>query len=494
MQKAKGQVMLGRNNTFQSLYETIVIAITTTFVPWFLLKYLNGGFLTFWVIFAFYQILADTAPRLQYFTRECRWTARAIALCLIISMASLLLELIYLFRVAIGGRFPRSSFIVASLIVSTLARALYQRAGGNQTPKEERVGQYTSQHYKLCAGSSPEYNPQNSNPVNPPFSSPLSPVKEAPTRDWEPLTTAFWLRQAARRTNQQRKHRSRSRVSSKVSPPPSTHENVMRTQISPPAFLAAVTTASRSVLPPILPPVYKPVTKSLFQPVLKPVSVPVSESSESVLKPVSKPVLKSHLQSLPRTVSTSVPESFFVFPPGYRPSVPFGFPVDFIEDSPSDPLAKGEFIFHCLFPDSARIIPTIGDGLCGLHAIRNSIRAQAPHLPVPSVRDLLDILHIEDEETFEVCATIRAATFLGKEADASQDNQSWFLADHLGFIFHRWARTRDLNAVLGIRTPTNGGVWHSIHRPNRVHSGATGVDVIWIQHDGWAHYSGLQRL
>ncbi|KAI0431109.1 hypothetical protein F5Y09DRAFT_341051 [Xylaria sp. FL1042] len=151
-------------------------------------------------------------------------------------------------------------------------------------------------------------------------------------------------------------------------------------------------------------------------------------------------------------------------------------------------LRDGKAVFCWQFPNSAKKIPTPGDGLCGLHAIRGSLKAQAPGLPVPSIEELQAVLDQDNKDSRRIAESIRASKYLGNkmESDAFMNDRSWFLQDHLAAIFHLWGRSRGLDVALGIWTDCQGFKVHD--------SDFTGpkTQIIWVHHNNRNHYSGLR--
>lgn len=372
-----------------------------------------------------------------------------------------------------------------------------------------------------------------------PGPSAASTTKESQHQCWGPLTNALLLSQATRRRNEKRQRPLKRLEDPSVSnsgthhknipdslyPPPS-GSNLHKVQTNPPPdfppIFRSVSEPTRISAPesiseslygtsrPEFAPVFQPALEPVFQEIKNPASGSDIESvSESIFEPVSESVRQTivepifeadqevpsqtNVESTPEPVSIpvskSIPDSFFDLPPRYR-NLPPGFPLEFLESPPVDPLANGAAVFECQFPNSASIIPTIGDGLCGLHAIRNSLLVQAPHLPRPEVADLLAVLDMQDADSLRVRETLEHSKYTetGRAEDAWRDNRSWFLQDHLGFIFVKYFKTRGLDVALGIRTRLGGRTFYQVHRDSK------NPEVIWIDNSGGAHYSGLERI
>ncbi|KAI1348439.1 hypothetical protein F5Y01DRAFT_328425 [Xylaria sp. FL0043] len=169
-----------------------------------------------------------------------------------------------------------------------------------------------------------------------------------------------------------------------------------------------------------------------------------------------------------------------------RPAVTRIKRVQFYSDRPA--LNNGAAVFRWQFPDSVKRIRTAGDGLCGLHAIRGSLEAQAPHLIVPTIEELLAVLDNDDEDNRRIAESIDASKQLGdkEEPDSYMDNRSWFLQDHLAAIFHLWGRSRGLDVALGIWTFRRGYKVHDSDSTNPK------TRIIWVFHDNQCHYTGLR--
>ncbi|CAJ2499627.1 Uu.00g024800.m01.CDS01 [Anthostomella pinea] len=135
-------------------------------------------------------------------------------------------------------------------------------------------------------------------------------------------------------------------------------------------------------------------------------------------------------------------------------------------------------------------LSTRGDGYCGLHAIRLSMEAQHPSISPPTRDELLDVLKDDSERARLIRENLHAAKWInGKpEPDATYDNRSWFLQDHLGAIFSMWADSVGFDAILGIATKGGG---------RQVHESAISTPqstIIWIRHNGTDHYEGLRLI
>ncbi|KAJ8130809.1 hypothetical protein O1611_g2819 [Lasiodiplodia mahajangana] len=125
------------------------------------------------------------------------------------------------------------------------------------------------------------------------------------------------------------------------------------------------------------------------------------------------------------------------------------------------------------------LIRSSSDGLCGLHSIQHSVRAQAPHLPIPSFEELLAQVGKFHNE-------FSKREYHAVPSIANDLNQrSWFFQDQLGAMFYHWGRKRGVDVALGIWTQ---GIFYQIH---------DGPDnefptIVWICHNGHEHYEGLR--
>jgi hypothetical protein len=125
--------------------------------------------------------------------------------------------------------------------------------------------------------------------------------------------------------------------------------------------------------------------------------------------------------------------------------------------------------YQSSFPRGAtRILTPSIDLHCGLYALIASISAQAPWVPVPTIRQLLDLL---DGEHFQ--------DFLRDANVASLRNRSNFSSDQLGDLVWQWGQSQtsgNFNLRLGV---------DDRGRPPSLVSAEDGVDhtLIWIYND-----------
>ena len=153
--------------------------------------------------------------------------------------------------------------------------------------------------------------------------------------------------------------------------------------------------------------------------------------------------------------------------------------------------ADAQSAFDAAFPNGRyEVIPTQSTGLeCGFYAIINSMRAQYPELPQPTLQDLREVFHSPE-------FTEHAAAF-------GLDNTNNFTADQVGAVTHFWADTyHDLNIQLGYLSEGRG--------PDLVPTPGSDQNeriVLWIHNDNaqdgaeqeglnaegvMNHYSGLR--
>ena len=101
-------------------------------------------------------------------------------------------------------------------------------------------------------------------------------------------------------------------------------------------------------------------------------------------------------------------------------------------------LEENQQNFRNQFPNGPRIIPTPSNGLlCGLEAIRLSIRRQYSHFPSMTVDDLLGCFqeHLSDDETLDLTLT----------AGYQFNNLS---EDQIAAVLHIWGARYGLNLYL----------------------------------------------
>ncbi|KAI0975355.1 hypothetical protein F4678DRAFT_484995 [Xylaria arbuscula] len=133
---------------------------------------------------------------------------------------------------------------------------------------------------------------------------------------------------------------------------------------------------------------------------------------------------------------------------------------------------------------------TLGDGLCGFHAIRGSIAVQNPHLPVPSIQELMNVLDRDDAAAREIRYALEAVKVQdGVEVDKDilNDNRSYFLQDHLGAIFYWWGRSKGFDVALGVWTQ---GPWQD-YRVHYHDNTGPGPWIVWV-HYSPGHYQSLR--
>ncbi|KAI0538933.1 hypothetical protein GGR58DRAFT_525537, partial [Xylaria digitata] len=290
--------------------------------------------------------------------------------------------------------------------------------------------------------------------------------------------------------------------------PPDELESTLTPSLPKTPFAPKSTSPSFTILPPdeLASTLTPSLPKTPFgsKPTSSPFSIPppnnlLSTLTPSLPKPVfgsepaSSPIFAPSLFKPPPGLKSTSP-SFTSAPPStFAPSSsnPFLKPPP-TEPKPSNtrsrftsPLAANAF--RQAFPYSASRCSTPGNGLCGLHAIRESIQAQAPYLPVPSVRELLAVLDEDHEDNRRIAQYIDEARYMkGRpEKDASNNNRSWFLIDHLCAIFSLWGRGRGLEVTLGVQVANQG-----YHLSDNEIKGV----VVWVYHNGSNHYAGLRPL
>ncbi len=438
----------------QSVLDSLFLSLfASTLLPGLLLC-LGQLFFVFGILFTLICILADSGSRLRFFAQECRWNWGVIFLCIALSMISLFLEITCFVCFLVSGFCACECYLTACFVVSTLARAFHRRAGGKRFPQIEtgapsaRVG----------------------------FG-----VNEEPVRNWQPRMGPYTpSRDLSLPAEEEPKPNQRFTAPNTFRPAaPRVYD-----EKSKPNWPFPRRNSSRPAAPRVNDEKPEPNWPFLSPNSPRPAAPRANDEKTKPNWPF--PRRNPFRKAAPR-VNDEKPEPNRPFP---RPN-PFRKASSQVNEEPNSnrpPLPKGEQVFHWAFPNSPRIIPTPGDGLCGLHAIRSSLRAQAPHLPVPSVEELLAVLDRDDEDNRRIAEAIDGSRHRGavREPDAYDSNRTWFLQDHLAAIFYLWGRGRGLDVALGIWTQNRG---------YRVHdSDSTRLDtpIIWIHHNGFNHYSGLR--
>ena len=127
-------------------------------------------------------------------------------------------------------------------------------------------------------------------------------------------------------------------------------------------------------------------------------------------------------------------------------------------------LAASEASFWTSFPHGWRTIPTSMDGLlCGFFAVINSMRAQYPSLPCPTLEELQGIFEEqarEFAEVFDMCNTYD------------------FSIDQVAAVVYRWGQERGLNLRIGY--VEEGSTPLLVSHPDE----GGDVRVVWIHNDG----------
>ncbi|KAI1288712.1 hypothetical protein F5Y03DRAFT_404534 [Xylaria venustula] len=425
---------------------SIISALHVTMIPMLLVDLLPPRVFRIELFWIAIMLLGDHGCRLQYFANECRWPRFLVFLCVALSMAALFLEIICLLSFAHSGLFTWGFWDVTSIIVSTQARTLHRLAGQRAFPF--LVNGLPIGGNNLAAPPpvpAPAAAPAPV-PVPAPAPAPAPAPVQAPAPAQAPADVQPGPGNRIKSSSAFRKKNQTRKVSPLKTP-------------YPPAF------SSKS-------------NKYGWQ--ARPLSSPLSpEFPGNLFKDYQPPARKTTFSSSSNPFQNY---QHSLSNQGISPQ------ASIHSKNNRPPLNSGREVFNWSFPNSATTMWTLGDGLCGLHAIRGSMSAQTPHLPVPSVQELLDILDRDDAAAREIryaleAVKVREGRFL--DGDTSNNNRSWFLQDHLGAIFYWWGRSRGLDVALGVWTQGQG---YQVHSNDNTGANAS---IIWIQYQP-GHYQSLR--
>ncbi|KAI9700304.1 MAG: hypothetical protein M1836_002319 [Candelina mexicana] len=143
-----------------------------------------------------------------------------------------------------------------------------------------------------------------------------------------------------------------------------------------------------------------------------------------------------------------------------------------------DPRAKVEFLKA--FPrGSFSNIQTSSQGyLCGLRAVRSTMKHMHVSLPRPTMKELLEF--------------VRSPEFVQHCLNFDLDNKDNFTADQIGVVLYTWGQRRGLNLRLGCTYPRDLML---VPHPNDYPA-----HIVWIYNDGYnlsgnegaiGHYTGM---